>query len=263
MNKLPISAIIVGHNEASILENCLKSILFCDEIIYIDLESSDNSIALVESLGVRSIRHKRVPAVEIIHEEYVSKLKHDWVLIIDPDERVDVELYKDIFKLFEEGIPYNIGGIYVPWQFYFKKYPLKGTPWGGQNFRLLLLNKNKYKLSGAVHAGRNPIDPFIDYFLPYNGNSSNVDHHYWMNGFRQLIEKHRRYLTLEPESRYKMGKRSSVKRVIAMPFWEFKYAFFEKRGYKDRWRGVLLSIFWSWYQSMAELGLYSYQKKNK
>lgn len=258
MEKLSISALVVGRNESDLLKDCLKSIQFCEEIVYVDLESTDNWIEQVGNLATRVIKHSIVPIGEYIQEEYKDQLKNDWILIIDPDERVSVNLYNDIKRLFSQGIDDSIGGIYVPCLFYFKSHPLKGTPWGGSNYRLLIFNRNRYLISGQVHAGRSVLEPYKDYFLPYK--DGNVDHHYWMMSYSQLIEKHKRYLKLEPTSRYNSGMRSSLKRVYYTPIREFRYAFFEKKGYKDGLIGIFLSFFWAWYQFKAEIGLYKHQK---
>lgn len=260
--KLPISAIVTGHNEGYILDRCLQSISFCEEIIYVDLESADNSIEIAQQHATRIIPHKKVPIVEIIHAELYHETKYEWILIIDPDEQVSFELYEDIVRLFQGGIPDNIGGILVPWLFYFKKHLLVGTPWGGfNNNRLLIFNKQRYEVTTLVHAGGRIIEPYTAHRISYNGN--NADHHYWMNSYKQLFEKHRRYLKHEPESRYKQGIRVGLRKIFTTPLTSFKYAFFDRRGYKDGFTGLFLCSFWSWYQSLSVIYLYRYQNKIK
>ncbi|GAB6011780.1 glycosyltransferase family protein [Viscerimonas tarda] len=262
IEKLPISAIITGCNEAHLLEDCLQSISFCDTIKYVDLESVDNSVDIARKFAnIDIIRHERVAIAEIIQMEYYKTEKHDWLLSIDPDERVDNGLYRDTVELFEKGIPENVGCVMAPCIFYFKKHPLKGTPWGGMNERIYLYNKHRYEIIGAVHSGRRLIEPYINYHIPYNGN--NADHHYWMISYKQLFEKHRRYLKYEPQARYKNGFTTTLAKVIKTPFKAFKYSFYHKQGYKDGFTGLFLSLFWSWYQTSAEWGLYKYQKKNR
>lgn len=262
MNKLPLSALVVGCNESDILSRCLSSIQFCSELIYVDLESIDESSNIAKLYNAKIFIREKVPMVEMVHVDIVPKTKHDWILIIDPDECVSTNLFLDIEKMFKNEIPENYGGIYVPCLFYFKQHALKGTPWGGQNYRLLLLNKKRYELTSNIHSGRNPIPPFIDYFLPYNEVLDNVDHHYWMRSYTQLFEKHWRYLKIEPKTRFSQGKRASVKRILGIFFVEFHYAFISKKGYKDKGVGLFLSLFWAGYQFLAEFGLYRFQKKN-
>ena len=78
--KLPISAIVVGCNESHLLENCLKSLKFCNELIYIDLESQDNSISKARKYVSQIIERERVPIVEIIHAQIQNITKYKWIL---------------------------------------------------------------------------------------------------------------------------------------------------------------------------------------
>lgn len=259
LDKLPISAIIVGFNEASIIEDCFKSVLFCEEILYVDLGSSDNSVACAQKYTSQVIRHERVNVVEIIHEKFCKQLRYDWILIIDPDERVSHELYLDIVKFFKNNIDPKIGGVFVPWAFFFKRHRLKGTPWGGDNLRLLIFHKARMKMTSSVHNGRTLLPSFEMYTIPDRGNNWNL--HYWMSSYKQLLEKHRRYLQVEPKSRFDLGKKTNLIRIIKTPLIQFKYAFIDKKGYKDGFVGLFLSLFWSWYQTKSEYGLFKYTKK--
>ncbi|NDV95251.1 glycosyltransferase [Dysgonomonas sp. 521] len=256
--KLPISAIITGCNEGYLLGNCLKSISFCEDITYVDLESKDNSKQVAEKLGVKIIEHERVPMVEIIHEELYHKTKYDWILIIDPDEQVSPVLQNEIIEHFNNGIPDNIGAVLVPCIYYYKNHPLKGTRWGGVHSRMLLFHKDKCRMTGIVHAGRTVLPPYEPYWIPYNGE--NVDHHYWMINFSQLREKHLRYLEKEGESRNFMGFIASRKGIAKRPLKAFYSCFIKSKGYKDGFYGLLLSFFWAWYDTCAEIRLYKYQQ---
>lgn len=259
--KLPISAIVTGYNEGYILEDCLKSISFCDDIIYVDLKSADNSKEIATKQGATIIEHERVPMVEIIHEELQHKTKHDWILTIDPDERLSPEICLDIEELFEKGISDKIGAILVPCVYYYKKHRLVGTRWGGIHSRWLIFHKDRCKMSGIVHAGRTVSEPYEPYFIPFTGK--NIDHHYWMLSFKQLKEKHSRYLKLEGESRNFMGFVASKKKILKRPLKAFHSCFIKDKGYKDGFYGFILSCFWAWYDTTAEIKLYKYQKQHR
>ena len=57
--------------------------------------------------------HKRVPIVELIHPIYIPQLKHDWIMVIDPDERLSPALIDDIVNTIFE-LPDNIDTPQVP-----------------------------------------------------------------------------------------------------------------------------------------------------
>lgn len=129
--KLPISAIVVGLNEGHLLADCLNSISFCSEVLYYDLGSKDDSISIAKKLDAEIRPYQPIPFVEMLHAKEVNHTRNDWVLIIDPDERITSSLGAKIIDLFQnESIDQSIGAITASIQYYFKKRPLSGTPWG-------------------------------------------------------------------------------------------------------------------------------------
>lgn len=255
-----ISAIVVGFNEAPFLKNCLQSISFCEEILYFDLGSTDNSVAVAETAGASIHHHERVLSCEWIHSKFAHTTKHEWLLIIDPDEVADPSLVEEITRLFESGGPAdNIGAIRVPWHFYFKNQPLKGTPWGGKNQRIFIVHNKRFIFTPEIHVGRNPVPGFG--ILDIEGHDNNCIHHYWMQDCKTLYEKHRRYLNNEGEARYNNGARASLLKILYTPFRQFYFSFITKKGYKNYVLGFFLSLFWAWYQTTAVIRVFKFQQK--
>ncbi len=265
ITKLPISAMLVGYNEEHLLLNCLNSISFCDEIIYIDLGSKDNSISIAKKYTNHIFTRELVPSGEYIHAEFVNYTKNDWVLFIDPDENVCLELQNEIIKNFEY---YNnsdsIGAILVPWIFYFKRHKLKGTTWGGINKKYILANKKRFDFLPITHYGRKLKPEYSTYEIEINNKQSNVLNHYWMPSTSVFLRKHFRYLKKEGIDNYNMGYRFiGFKRLIKLPFKEFKYSFITKKGYRDLLLGFFLSIFWAFYKTHIMIDIFHIQKKDR
>jgi glycosyltransferase involved in cell wall biosynthesis len=136
--KLPISAIVVGLNEGQLLRCCLPALTACDEILYFDLGSTDDSIAVARRFGATVIEHPRVACCEEIHASHAHRTKNEWVLITDPDEVISPELMTELASVFATGrLHPGIGAVMAPWIFYFGQRALRGTPWGGLNRRVL------------------------------------------------------------------------------------------------------------------------------
>ncbi len=83
-----VSVCIVCRNEADKLGPCLDSVRWADEIVVVDLESDDDSAALAEASGAIVLRHPQVPVVEAVRNEAAAAATGEWVLAVDPDERV-------------------------------------------------------------------------------------------------------------------------------------------------------------------------------
>jgi glycosyltransferase involved in cell wall biosynthesis len=84
----PISVCIVCRNERDRMEPCLASAQWADEIVVLDLDSSDGSPELARRYGARVISREPVPIVEMVRNEVAAAATHDWILVLDPDERV-------------------------------------------------------------------------------------------------------------------------------------------------------------------------------
>ena len=264
--KLPISAMVVGYNEAHFLKQCLASISFCDEIIYTDLGSTDNSLEIASRFTDKICHRDRalVPSCEMVQAELVHNLKNDWVIFIDPDEEVDISLAREITEKFDAfKHDDQLGAVMVPWQFYFARHKLKGTTWGGINTKFFLVNRKGFLFKPIVHYGRSLAEGYAELEIPFDGKL-NVLHHYWMNSYSIFIKKHFRYLKNEGKNEYKRGRRTSIKIILLSPFKEFYYSLITKKGYKDYFIGIFLSAFWAYYRTSVLIGIFRVQQnKNR
>ncbi len=93
MNRL--SAVLITRNAARVLEPCLDSLAFADEIVVVDSGSSDATAALAAAKGARVVQ-KEWLGFGRQRQFAVEQASHDWVLCVDADERVTPELARSI-----------------------------------------------------------------------------------------------------------------------------------------------------------------------
>lgn len=94
-----VTVCIVCRNEADKLAPCLQSVRWADEIIVMDLHSSDASAELARSFGARVISREPVPIVESVRNEIAASARADWILVLDPDERVTPGLAAELERI--------------------------------------------------------------------------------------------------------------------------------------------------------------------
>lgn len=261
MNK--IVCLISSVNNGDLLEDCIKSALFCDEIIIINQESNDNTVDIAKKYGATIINHKRVKYQEQAHYNIIPKIKTNYVLLLDPDERIDSSLKFQIIDTISSDIS-DLGVLFVPWRFYFAKKRLKGTIWGYNNTKRLVLRVDAVILNDVSHDGYSLKEGYKKYDIPLMEN--NVLHHLWMNNLGDLgsfISKHKRYLETEGINSYTLGNRFNWYLFLLTPGKEFVKSFIFKRGYKDYLIGFALSVFWSWYQTVKLWKLRKHEIKLK
>jgi glycosyltransferase involved in cell wall biosynthesis len=94
-----ISVCIVCRNEADKLGPCLESVRWADEVVLLDLDSQDGSADLARAAGARVVTHPPVPIVEAVRNVVADAATGDWVLALDPDERVSPELAAELSRV--------------------------------------------------------------------------------------------------------------------------------------------------------------------
>ncbi len=256
--KLKISALIGSFNEAHLLEDCLKSLQFCDEIVVVSLTSKDNTEQIAKQYATKYYFEEEDKLYfDAYHPKYIPLLKNDWFILIDPDERIMPELADDIRRtllIVEE----NISVIRVPLKNYFKGKELKGTVYGGIVYSRLLYKKSGVNIGDEVHASITLKDGYDRIKIPYS--DSNYDKHLWCHSYNQLINKHIRYSVGEGKVLFRDGNKYSLIKLLKNTFNSFYYSFKGKKGYLDGFRGLFLSILEARYVFKSWLSLKNYEK---
>ncbi|MGH2933082.1 MAG: glycosyltransferase family 2 protein [Gaiellaceae bacterium] len=249
---LPVTAIVASRNEAHLLRRCLDALTFCDEIVVVDIESTDETPAIAREFGARILPHPYVAIADEARPEAIASARHDWVLLRDPDEVMPPSLRAQIVELFRELDP-AVGLITGPIRYYFAGRLLRGTAWGGVRTARMLARRDLIDFPTTVHGKltRKPGSRDVD--IPFTGD--NAIEHYWSAGYRDVVEKHRRYLRLEGAARADAGETTSMRRILAAPLPAFYDSFVRKRGYRDGVHGLLLSVMWSVYRAGTQVAL--------
>lgn len=247
--RLPITAIVVSRNEGGLLERCLPTIRFCDEILVVDLESTDRTVAVAAAHGAVVIHRPVESTVERVRLGVFDCAAHDWVLTTDPDEELPAPLAR-VVALTLPSLAGDVAVVYAPIRYHFRDRPLSGTTWGGERHRRLLVRRSGVELTGKIYSGVSlrPGAQIIE--LPFTEETAIV--HHWATGWRDLIAKHRRYLAQEPADRAAAGHVTGLGELARTPWRSFHESFISKQGYRDGFTGLGLSIFYAGFRTTGE-----------
>lgn len=259
-NSKRITGFVVGINESDLLHDSISSLSFCDQVVYVDLESADRSLEIAQALGAKCQTHQRVPYAEFVQSKVIPLLDSEWVVLLDPDERIDPILANFIHETINRLPPESlVGAIRVPTSFYFKGKRLRGTPWGHNNSKTIVFRRAAIDFTNKVHRGRGIKKGYEEISIPSFGE--NTIHHFWMQSWKQLFAKHLVYL--KHEGRSQTSNDIKLNDIALKPIREFYISFFREKGYLDRGRGLALSLFWSWYQTSALLAVKRHQNDKR
>lgn len=106
-----ISVCIVCRNEADKLAPCLESVRWANEVVLLDLESEDGSAELARRAGARVVTHPPVPIVETVRNVVADAATGEWILALDPDERVSAGLAAELQRVAARS---DVDAIVVP-----------------------------------------------------------------------------------------------------------------------------------------------------
>jgi glycosyltransferase involved in cell wall biosynthesis len=93
--KAPLSAVLITRNAANVLDPCLESLAFADEIVIVDSASTDRTQDIARERGARVVQ-KEWLGFGRQKQFAVEQARNDWVLCVDADERVSPELAASI-----------------------------------------------------------------------------------------------------------------------------------------------------------------------
>ena len=88
-----ISVCINSLNSEKTIENTLKALSDAYEIILCDMHSDDNSVEIAKSYGAKIVYHERARHAEVARNFCISHASGDWILVVDTDEVVPVDLW--------------------------------------------------------------------------------------------------------------------------------------------------------------------------
>ena len=257
--RISFSAVVVCYNEAHLLPQCLESLNFCQEMIVVDLGSTDGSLQIAQEAGAKVLHHERVPIRNRPLHFGMAQAQNDWIVSIDPDEVFPKEDVETIERVILENE--DIAGVRVPWQFYFRGKELNCTVWGRADAtKCSVVNRDRIEKSEFVHK------EFMSDQDIYRLSKSNVKpiKHYWMSSYGQLFEKTWRYIKFEGKRQaVSEGRHFSWYLMLRHTASALKKNLFDHRGLYGGFTGIFLSFFHTWYVFMRWLSLRHYENQQK
>ncbi|GAB4190653.1 MAG: glycosyltransferase family 2 protein [Phycisphaeraceae bacterium] len=240
----PISAIVIFRNEKRHLQRCLEALRWCDELIAVDMESSDGSLEIAESLADRVYRVPQCPIAEPTRVAAARLARHDWVLLVDPDEQIPADLADDIRRTL--AMYPNAGAISLPMWFYFKGRRLTGTVWGTLTYKLRLIHRERCELLPLCNRISRLLPGQTEVRIPHRGD--NHIRHYWSDSYLDLLHKHFvRYSHTEAAAMVAQGTRFGLRMAVCNPLVELYKSLRHFDGWRIGIRGWALSAIYFGY----------------
>lgn len=234
--RLPLSAFLISRNEADRIPQAIQSVIgWVDEVIVVDSGSSDDTIAIAESLGARVV-HKDWQGYGPQKRFGEDQCRNDWLLNLDCDEEITPELATEIQKRFNTGSHTDADGwrIMIRDMFAHEDRPAAWA-YGYHQIRLYDRRKGRFS-SSTVHDTVRPQEGAT--IADLNG----IMAHRSDRSLAFQVAKANRYSDMQVADMRQRGRRISRLRLLTeFPVCFFK-GYFLRRYRKYGWWGFIVAV---------------------
>jgi glycosyltransferase involved in cell wall biosynthesis len=230
---------VVTRNEAERLRPCLESVAWADEIVVVDAESQDKTVAVAREFTDR-VFVRPWPGFAAQKNFALAQATGDWVLALDADEEVSVELRGEIGRVLED--PASLEGYAVPRRnLFWGRWVRHGGFYPDWQLRLFRRGRGRF-VERAVHEA-----------VVVEGRVGRLRGPLLHRSYRDvsdLVQRADRYSTLAAEDWLRARRSARTPDLILRPLGRFVSMYVCRLGFLDGWRGLLLAGLYAYYVFM-------------
>ncbi len=245
-----LSVIIPCKNERRNLDDCVASARLCgSEIIVADNGSTDGSLELARRLGCRVISREFVSYANFKNWA-IPQARHEWVLILDADERVTPELAAEIQALLARGADCDAYRVRRDDRYFACESPDSASR---EHFitRLIRRDRCRYK-EMRVHEE-------IDFRDLKVGKLRSRMLHFTAPELSGYVAKRVQYAMLGGEDAFAQGKRCSIARMLLHAPLRFFQLYFLSGGFRNGRAGLVICAVTAFYAFLKDARLWEMQ----
>lgn len=227
----PFSVAIITLNEEDRLPGCLESVKDVDDVVVVDSGSADNTVSIAKEFGAR-IFHEPWRGFGPQKQFAIERCLHDWVLVLDADERIPAETMTELQELLSGTPQYDAYSL--PRKNIFSgRWIRHGGWWPDRTTRFF--RKGAGRMSSNIVHEALEVDGAV-------GEIQNPIVHYTNRNLHQTIDKINHYSTAGAEELLRAGKRATLAKAVLRSGWAFFYNYIFRLGFLDRSEGFIIAV---------------------
>jgi glycosyltransferase involved in cell wall biosynthesis len=248
-----LTAILPVGNEIQNIEAVIDSVKFADEILVVDSFSTDGTYEKAKELATKVIRRDYEYSASQKNWA-IPQAEHQWILLLDADERVTPELELEIKEILQNP-PKDIVAYWIGRANHFMGKRVNYSGW--RNDKVIRLFKRdfcKYE-DKHVHA-----EIIADGKV---GRLKNKFHHNTYVTLDKYIEKLNRYATWQAKDYDKKTGALTPYHFVIKPFWGFFKHYIVQSGFRDGVVGLTIGYLQGYAVFMRYAKLWLLRKNRK
>lgn len=247
------SAIVVCFNEEDRIEDCLKSLAWCDEIVVVDSYSTDKTPEICRRYTEKFVQRQWAGYRD--QKAYAHSLATmEWVLLVDSDERVSDELRREITEVLA-GDKGEFAGYAIPrLVHYLGRWWRRGGWYPDYDVRL-------FRRKQASWGGAEPHEKII-----VDGKVRRLQHplhHFTYRSIDDHINRINRFTTVSSAELKKAGGRWRLSDALLRPAVRFFRSYILKRGFMEGFAGFYVALTAAVYVFLKYAKLWELELKEK
>lgn len=226
-----ISTSIIAFNQAEKIEAAIASVLWTDEVVMADLNSTDGTIERAEKMGARVVQIP-ITTFSELRNRAADACTGEWIISLDTDERCTPELRDEILAVLAAGPKYD--AYYVPRRNYFMGRWIKGSGWYPNYRQPQFYRKGTMRYTRIIHEAvemnnGQPIGKLENHLVQFP-----------FRNFEEVLTKANRYSTFG--ARMLVNKKVSLWSALGHGIWSFLKHYIFKLGFIDGWAGFIIAF---------------------
>lgn len=230
MTARKITAIIPTLNEECCLAEAIQSVSFADEILVVDSYSTDQTVSIARQMNARVIQ-REFDDFSSQKNFAISQAKHDWILLIDADERVSTELGQEIRRVI--GDHGEEVAFYVYRNFFFRDKRIRFGGWQTDK-AIRVFKKAHCRYDGKL------VHETIEAEGPV-GFLKNRLNHFSYRSRSQYAAKLEKYAALQADELYAKNRKTHIFFIGVKPPFRFFVHYVIRLGFLDGAAGFRLA----------------------
>ncbi len=247
-----ISAIILTKDEEVHIEACIATVSWCDEVVVIDDESTDKTVAKAKKAGAKVFTRPLNNNFAAQRNFGITQASGDWLLFIDADERVSSALWYEIMQVINEPFE-SIKGYYIY---------RKDTMWG----KLLLHGETgKKKFLRLAKKGSGEWHGLVHETWKINGKTKVLNNHldhFPHPSVTEFLREINYYTDVRAKELYEKKVKVHWWSILLFPTGKFIGNYYFKAGFRDGVPGFIVAMLMSLHSFLVRGKLWRLWIKN-